>query len=522
MRAVSGAWRECTHTHTHTRVRCQDAISRLKWPTSKPNSVLVTRRGTAMSLPSPLRDRPYKKRQHSRAADHVFEDDLRWWSDERFVDREDQSRTEELSSSRPTLRESQKLPTSTSSRTFGGPDHDARETEPFDFSLQGRKKTRFALPEEVILQGEGTAYPRHAVGHRTASAAHRELEPRNEPSRREGSSSHKYKGASPIVLSCARCRRILGDSLGSSGGGRDGVEGRDDEAQIRHDLGFVVLTRITPIVRIHPDLQMVVEEHRPDVGSTFVALFCACGSRVGRKYWTTPKNLDSVRDRYALSISQISVYQLGVADSAAERERPREAWKSAAEASLVQPQVSRGVHGSPRPQQQRENKYRPRASIVMQQGHVPPHMTARDPHDVPERHRVDFELDELIDELERSSDDNNDQDRRSEEYMRRPFKVAAPQVRSNTSGNNKVKKEAPRSPSRVRERNFSSPSYRRSEKDNDVSTFTVRKVKRERSLSPIRFRGYSSDDGSSDRETSKKGREEPKVRRLGSLKNLYD
>ncbi|PWN92019.1 hypothetical protein FA10DRAFT_81013 [Acaromyces ingoldii] len=508
--------------HTHTRVRCQDAISRLKWPTPKPNSVLVTRRRTAMSLPSPPRDRPYNKRQHSRAADHLFEDDLRWWSDERSVERENQSRTEELSSSsRSTLRESQKLPKSTSSRTIGWPDHDARGIEPYDLPLQRRKKTRFALPEEIILQGEGTAHPRHAVGHRTASDARRDLEPRNESSRREGSSSHKYKGASPIVLSCARCRRILGDSIGSSGGGRDGVEGRDDEAQIRHDLGFVVLTRITPIVQINPDLQMVVEEHRPDVGSTFVALFCACGSRVGRKYWTTPKNLDSVRDRYALSIGQVSVYQLGIADSA-ERERPRGAWKDAAEASFVQPQASRGVHASPSQQQQRENKHRPMTSIVMQQGHVPPHMTARDPHDVPERHRVDFELDELIDELERSSDDNNDQDRRGEGYMCRPFKVAAPQVRSNASGNNNVKKEAPRSPSRVRDRNFPSPSLRRSEKDHNVSTPTIRKVKREHSLSPIRFRGYSSDDGSSGRETSKKGRENPKVRRLGSLKDMYD
>ncbi|XP_063933857.1 protein Mis18-alpha-like [Zophobas morio] len=100
----------------------------------------------------------------------------------------------------------------------------------------------------------------------------------------------------PIVFQCKNCRVIIGDSF--------------QWVSNNETLNLITLQALSRVVEV----SNIMETSRDgeDIGSTFFVLNCGkCRSFLGRKYITSSRELDSLRDLYSLDVSAIDSYQLG-------------------------------------------------------------------------------------------------------------------------------------------------------------------------------------------------------------------
>jgi len=116
---------------------------------------------------------------------------------------------------------------------------------------------------------------------------------------------HEYRG--PMVLQCKKCQQIVGDSTAY--------------IAYHEELQSIALQSVSqPVVQ---EAEMPKTSRQAvDFGSTYVPLSCArCQVELGKKYLTTPKKLDAMRDLYALDMSALTCYELGECSSGTVDER---------------------------------------------------------------------------------------------------------------------------------------------------------------------------------------------------------
>ncbi|TMW69716.1 hypothetical protein Poli38472_001872 [Pythium oligandrum] len=99
----------------------------------------------------------------------------------------------------------------------------------------------------------------------------------------------------PVVFQCGTCRSIFGDSYSF--------------VSSNAELLLVTLNAVTNVA-VAPEA--LTAKDGPDIGSAFQELLCKqCQTVLGRKYLTTPNNLDAIRGLYSFSTTCIASYQLG-------------------------------------------------------------------------------------------------------------------------------------------------------------------------------------------------------------------
>jgi hypothetical protein len=106
--------------------------------------------------------------------------------------------------------------------------------------------------------------------------------------------------AGPLIFSCKKCHRILGDSLSLIG--------------THEELKTITLSAASNITRTE-DLITVKQLSTVDKGSAYVLLNCStCQKTIGKYYLTTPKALDDLRENFTFSVAEIDSYELGKAE----------------------------------------------------------------------------------------------------------------------------------------------------------------------------------------------------------------
>ncbi|PWN51299.1 hypothetical protein IE53DRAFT_386334 [Violaceomyces palustris] len=111
-----------------------------------------------------------------------------------------------------------------------------------------------------------------------------------------------------FVFQCKSCRSIVGDSISWK--------------TSRKDMGLVVLSHVSDRARSSETLQ-TSSEPGLDLGSTYSTVECAsCDAELGRRYRTTSRNLDDLRDAYSLRLEALTVYQLGSSISQSDPNGP--------------------------------------------------------------------------------------------------------------------------------------------------------------------------------------------------------
>jgi hypothetical protein len=104
----------------------------------------------------------------------------------------------------------------------------------------------------------------------------------------------------PLIFSCKKCHRILGDSLSLVG--------------THEELKTITLSAASNIIRTE-DLITVKQLASVDKGSAYVLLNCStCQKTIGKYYLTTPKALDELRENFTFSVAEIDSYELGKAE----------------------------------------------------------------------------------------------------------------------------------------------------------------------------------------------------------------
>jgi hypothetical protein len=104
----------------------------------------------------------------------------------------------------------------------------------------------------------------------------------------------------PLIFSCKKCHRIVGDSLSLVG--------------THEALKTITLSAASNIIRTE-DLITVKQLASVDKGSAYVLLNCStCQKTIGKYYLTTPKALDELRENFTFSVTEIDSYELGKAE----------------------------------------------------------------------------------------------------------------------------------------------------------------------------------------------------------------
>ncbi|RKP11200.1 yippee zinc-binding/DNA-binding /Mis18, centromere assembly-domain-containing protein [Thamnocephalis sphaerospora] len=99
-----------------------------------------------------------------------------------------------------------------------------------------------------------------------------------------------------LVFRCGSCKAIVGDSYAWYAADKT--------------LNIVVLSEEHEDIAVGDVLETSMQEH--DRGSTYWKIECRqCGRLIGRKYLTTPRELDHLREKYSYSVSEIEYYELG-------------------------------------------------------------------------------------------------------------------------------------------------------------------------------------------------------------------
>ncbi|EPQ27473.1 uncharacterized protein PFL1_05011 [Pseudozyma flocculosa PF-1] len=99
------------------------------------------------------------------------------------------------------------------------------------------------------------------------------------------------------VFQCKGCLRLVGDTF--------------SYVHVDETLRYLVLSATTVDVRVKEGLLHITTQ-TPDLGSSYLALECAgCQTDLGKKYVTTPRELDGLRGAYSLIVDNVSTYTLG-------------------------------------------------------------------------------------------------------------------------------------------------------------------------------------------------------------------
>ncbi|XP_037067789.1 protein Mis18-alpha-like [Peromyscus leucopus] len=123
----------------------------------------------------------------------------------------------------------------------------------------------------------------------SADAAEAEAEPGEEK-------AAAAAGENPLVFLCSRCRRPLGHSL--------------TWVTSQEDSNCILLRCVSSNVSV--DKEQKLSKCKGEDGCILGTLYCTgCSLRLGYVYRCTPKNLDSKRDLFCLSVEAIESYTLG-------------------------------------------------------------------------------------------------------------------------------------------------------------------------------------------------------------------
>lgn len=110
----------------------------------------------------------------------------------------------------------------------------------------------------------------------------------------DGEGDFQLKG--PLVFQCVKCLAILGDSFAW----------KSAEKQLK----TVTLCVKSDTALVCDDVQTSTSGF--DSGSTYSWLKCErCGEMVGKKYLTTPRSLDHIRDMYSFHSDALKIYHVG-------------------------------------------------------------------------------------------------------------------------------------------------------------------------------------------------------------------
>lgn len=134
-----------------------------------------------------------------------------------------------------------------------------------------------------------------------------EVSPAGSPKTSAGKSGEKPRVLlnTPVVFQCAKCLTILTDSLSHF-----------VEADV--DAGTLSV-RAARGIKIADDFS--VSQSGKDIGCTYFKLHCPrCNELIGRKYSTTTRSLDSIRDAFTFDTAKLVSYQL--ASCVADDDRP--------------------------------------------------------------------------------------------------------------------------------------------------------------------------------------------------------
>jgi hypothetical protein len=106
----------------------------------------------------------------------------------------------------------------------------------------------------------------------------------------------------PLVFYCRKCRYIVGDSYAF--------------VSTNKKLKMITLSAASNIAlrksHVLDDVQVHTEEGVPDTCCTYFPFLCAnCNTELGRKYLSTTKGMDMLRDNYSFFIHTIGSYELG-------------------------------------------------------------------------------------------------------------------------------------------------------------------------------------------------------------------
>eukprot|EP00658_Telonema_sp_P-2_P031450 TRINITY_DN23523_c0_g1_i2.p1 TRINITY_DN23523_c0_g1~~TRINITY_DN23523_c0_g1_i2.p1 ORF type:complete len:184 (-),score=36.65 TRINITY_DN23523_c0_g1_i2:418-969(-) len=102
------------------------------------------------------------------------------------------------------------------------------------------------------------------------------------------------EAAPPTVFHCAGCRAVLGDSTRLVSAQNETITLRD----------------VVSVTKATGDLE--TSRAGVDAGSTYEKLICSeCETSVGKRYLTTPRALDDLREYYTLDLGMVTSYMLG-------------------------------------------------------------------------------------------------------------------------------------------------------------------------------------------------------------------
>lgn len=99
-----------------------------------------------------------------------------------------------------------------------------------------------------------------------------------------------------LVFSCKTCRSIVGDSL---------------SFVCSHDrMRTITLSGVSN--KVAPEQAFHTSSNHIDKGATYCNLLCVeCVHAIGKVYQTTPRSLDSLREKYTFYLDNLDSYQLG-------------------------------------------------------------------------------------------------------------------------------------------------------------------------------------------------------------------
>ncbi|XP_015674929.1 protein Mis18-alpha [Protobothrops mucrosquamatus] len=107
----------------------------------------------------------------------------------------------------------------------------------------------------------------------------------------------------PMVFLCARCNRIVGDTLSWE---------TNDE-----DTNCILLNSVTRNVSV--DKEQRLSSQAGETGCILETLFCSgCSMNLGNIYRCTPRHLDYKRDLFCLKVDSLESYTLGSSEQKAD------------------------------------------------------------------------------------------------------------------------------------------------------------------------------------------------------------